>query len=333
MISQSSLTAVPPSVSVAMGTYQGGRYLGSQLESISAQTSQVSEIVIADDGSTDDTGAIVESFRRSSKVPVVRWLAPVGRLGVTANFERAVLECTGDLIALADQDDVWHPNRIARQVEAFAVRSDLLLVHADAELIDEIGRRLPGSLFRSLGLTSAERRSIRSGDALAVFIRRNVATGATVMFRRDLLPSAVPFPETWLHDEWLAMIAAVIGEVDFVDELLIDYRQHADNQVGASDPSLRHRISRIFEPTGGRSLRLALRAESLESHLERLPGVSAAVVARCRAKSRFESSRSRYPSNRIRRLPAIARQFIGGGYSAFASQGRVDVVRDMIQPS
>src|SRR5947208_14214106 len=102
------------SISVAMCTYNGERFLKEQLESLAAQTRQPDELVVCDDRSTDSTPHIVEAFARAAPFPV-RLEVNDRCLGSTKNFEHAILRCTGALIALSDQDDVWHPEKLALQ--------------------------------------------------------------------------------------------------------------------------------------------------------------------------------------------------------------------------
>ena len=101
------------SVSVAMATYNGARFLDAQFESIAAQTRQPLELVIADDGSSDETVMIAERF--AVRAPFeVRILGSPGRRGIVENFMRAARATSGDLVAWSDQDDVWMPGELAR---------------------------------------------------------------------------------------------------------------------------------------------------------------------------------------------------------------------------
>lgn len=317
-----------PAVSVALCTYNGERFLEQQFESILTQTHRPAEVVVADDGSTDGTALVLDRLIASSDIPVRR-LAPGDRLGVTANFERAVRACVSPYVALADQDDVWHSDRLAAAVTVLDSDSEVMLVHSDARLVDADGLELGRGLLESLTPSAGERRALASRRPLAAYLRRNFVTGTTVTFRRDLLDLAAPFPADWVHDEWLAAVAAVIGKVCFLDRPLVDYRQHGSNEIGVVAPSLRGRFGRMGEQRGDRLRRLARRASVLA---ERMAGsADPATAAAIRGKAEFERRRGDYPASRARRVGPILRQW--RDYPRFASQGRADMVRDLVQPA
>src|SRR5258708_1747298 len=119
-------------VSVALCTYNGARFLREQLESIAAQTHIPAELVACDDASTDDSFSILESFAKSAVFPV-RLVRNEIRVGSTKNFEQAIGLCTGEIIALCDQDDVWLPEKLARIGEELARHRDAVMVFSDAE--------------------------------------------------------------------------------------------------------------------------------------------------------------------------------------------------------
>jgi glycosyltransferase involved in cell wall biosynthesis len=322
----------PPAVSVALCTYNGERFIEAQLLSILGQSRRPDELVIADDGSTDGTlSRVREIADRAGDLPV-KILGPAGRLGVTKNFERAVDACTGDLIVLADQDDVWHEYRIQTALQRFVDDPRLLLAHSDARLVDASGSPAGMSLLDSLRVSGSERRAIRAGHAFEILLRRNVATGATIMFRRDLLAPALPFADGWVHDEWLAIIAAVGGEVTLIESPLIDYRQHDTNQIGVKKPTLGYLIGRMVGRRGDRYRQLAERSSALVERLER-NGATVPVLERARAKARFEAKRAAYPDSRIARVPPVGREFLAGSYRRYSSQRNLDVVRDLLQPT
>src|SRR4051812_29809463 len=98
-------------VSVAMATYNGAEFIRDQLRSLALQKRLPDELVVSDDGSTDDTVDILEAFAETAPFPV-RISVNRENLGFTRNFERAILGCGGDIIYICDQDDVWFPNKI-----------------------------------------------------------------------------------------------------------------------------------------------------------------------------------------------------------------------------
>jgi len=319
---------VKATVSVALCTYNGERFVAEQLRSILAQSSPPSQIVVSDDGSTDATVAVVERELASSgiDVTVIRGESP---LGVTGNFERAIAAATGDIVVLCDQDDVWHPQRLSAAVADLEADPAALLWHSDARLVDESGADLGLSLFETLGVGEAELAAINRGDAFAQFIRRNLVTGATVVFRRELLAASLPFPSQWVHDEWLAVIAAATGRVRASSTALIDYRQHSANVIGVTRPTMRTKIDRMLEQRGDRYRRLSARADILVERLETV-GVAPDTLALARAKRDFERVRAAYPAARIARVRQVVAAFRRGDYARLSSQGNLDVVRDLL---
>ncbi|QNE35083.1 glycosyltransferase [Leifsonia shinshuensis] len=321
-----------PRISAVLCTHNGAAHLESQLRSILAQTRPVDELVISDDASTDGTRALLEAFAAQ---------APEGldvlvefreqALGVTANFEAAMARATGEVIVLCDQDDVWEPGK----VEAFGAAlggSGLRLVFTDARLIDDSGSVLPGTLFGNLRVSAAERGAIASGRALDVLLRRNIVTGATAALRAELLAASTPFPASWVHDEWLAVTAAVLGAVELGPEPLTRYRLHGANQIGAPKLTRSTALSRFTQPRGPRNARLLERARALAERFEVDVAVPVQVRHALAEKLQHEIVRSDYPGSRVRRLLPILAEALRGRYRRYGLGVR-DMVRDLVQPA
>lgn len=322
-------------ISVALGTHNGERFVGEQIASILAQTRPVDEIVLSDDASTDRTVRIVEEAvaehaAAGGAEPDLVVLRNDPPLRVTKNFEQALRATTGDLVALCDQDDVWHPERIAALAERFADPS-VLLVFGNARQVDADGAYLGHDLFDAIGMSAAERALVEDGRAYEAFLRRNLATGATVMLRRSLVDQAVPFPDAWLHDEWLAMLAAAQGGVRMLDRPLTDYRQHDNNQVGMERLGFARKLRMFAEPRTERNLRLYRRARALGPALDAIDGVPGAFRAAAHEKYTFEEARQAYPKARLLRLAPIVRQLRLGRYRRYGT-GLKDAVRNLLQP-
>ncbi|TPX03353.1 glycosyltransferase, partial [Schumannella luteola] len=276
--------------------------------------------------------AILERFAETARARGIRVVlernpAP---LGVTANFERAIRATTGGIVVLCDQDDVWHPERIAVAREAYRADPELLFLHGDAVVVDGAGDADGTTLFARLEVSSHEADAVRRGDAFPVYLRRNLATGAASSFRRPLLDDALPFPAGWLHDEWLATLAAARGGLRIDDRALIDYRVHGGNQVGAAAPTLRHKISRVVDTDAERNALLAQRADELAERLA-ARGLPAPLVERSWRKARFERARAALPRHRWARAPRVVGWLLTGEYRALASRGSWDAVRDLLR--
>lgn len=323
-------------VSVAVATYNGERFLREQLLSIVDQTVSPDEIIVSDDGSHDATVAVAQEVFAQHPLTAsgrirTRILRHPTPTGVVANFSAALEATVGELVALSDQDDRWMPDRLERAVELFAGRPALLLVHGDAILVDAAGRPA-GRLFDALELTRRERTDLRDGRALDAYLRRNLATGATMIMRRGLWQQALPVPAGWVHDEWLAIVAASTGEVAVIEDPLIEYRQHGGNEIGAARPDAGVRLGRLRAQREERNARLLQRAESLA---DRFAAPSSAVAAsdldRAREKVVHERARSGYPASRLRRIGPVVRELASGRYARYG-RGAIDVLRDLAQP-
>ncbi len=209
-------------VSVAMATYNGGRFLRKQLDSIYGQTYRNLEVVVNDDGSYDDTVEILEEYRKTRKL---KFAVNEKNLGFVKNFEAAVARCTGDFIALADQDDIWLPHKIETLLEGI---NGCSLICSDAELIDEHGDILPLSLQEKSGSYAD------TDDQFRFFVFRNFVTGCTSLMTREVAEASLPVPPGLLyHDWWFALIASSLEGVKYLDQKLIKYRQHTEQDTGA----------------------------------------------------------------------------------------------------
>ena len=205
-------------ISVCMATYNGGKFIREQLESILSQLPPDAEIIIADDGSTDDTLLVVDSLNESR----IRVLPAERHLGVIYNFERALRASKGEIVFLADQDDVWLPGKVemclAALNEADLVMHDAFLLGLSDVFESAWGRN--GKL--------SDIRTYRSGVVANWW--KNSFTGCCMAFRRKVLDKALPFPKNLpMHDQWLGVVAEKYFKVSYVDEPLVDYRQHSSN--------------------------------------------------------------------------------------------------------
>jgi hypothetical protein len=332
-----SPNADPLTISVAMRVYNSSRFVGEQLASILEQTCPPDEIVVGDDGSDDDTldiiVAMVDAARHARPgLKAVLKLLPSLHVGITANIQRTIAACTGDIIVICDHDDRCHPSRFARIRDEFERRPDLLYVHGDAQLIDDQGAGLGARLTERQLVSRWERERYAAGEAFQVLIRRNIATGATAAFRRSLVPLASPFPTTWVYDEWLGIIAAGMGQLAFIDDPQLDYRQHSSNKQGVRQRSAREKAGMLLTAGTSRNERLRARAQVLG---ERLEGLGSVVppqnLALARAKLRYERTRSELPRNRLLRALPVLWVAASGAYGRFA-RGRKDIVLDLVQP-
>jgi glycosyltransferase involved in cell wall biosynthesis len=221
-------------VSVALCTYNGARYLPEQLASIAAQSRLVDEVVVCDDGSTDETARLVADFAERVPFPV-RLEVNQPTLGSTKNFEKALLACQGDVLLLCDQDDRWMPDRVARTLAYFDEHPDVDAVFSNARVMDGESQPTGRTIWEEVQFTPELQQRWNGGEAHEILFNGYVVTGATLALRQRALAVTVPFPtrfEKLIHDGWIALVLAVKGTIGFIDDELIWYRRHPQQQVG-----------------------------------------------------------------------------------------------------
>lgn len=314
----------PLKISVALCTYNGERFLPQQLSSIRQQSTLPEEVVACDDGSTDRTVAILREFAASVLFPV-RIFENQKNLGYAANFEQAIRTCEGDLIALSDQDDIWHPHRLERSRHEFTDNPEVGLVFSDADVIDDEGNRFGATLWKRLGFAGGRKRELLAGN-FVVLAKYRFITGATLMFRASLRPHILPIPSGWIHDEWIAMMAPAFSDMRPIDQPLIRYRLHASQQVGFQNKLERH-------AQGNHWRRLAHSAGELEQLCDVLTAMDPLqrpeVLLAYRQHLQFLRFRSNLPENRGLRLAPVLAHL--PGYGEHASGWR-SVLKDLVTP-
>lgn len=221
-------------LSIALTTYNGARYLAEQLASFARQSRPPDEVVVCDERSGDATPAILEEFRASAPFPV-RVVINDERLGIIANFEKAIGLCTGDIIFLADQDDSWHPDKLARHEAVYRDDPEVGLVFSDAAVVDGDLKPLGLRMYQQLGVTPERLGQLNGPGAFRLLVRRPCLLGCTISFRADLRRYLHPFPTNQLHDNWIPFALATVCRFRGIAEPLIDYRSHAQQSVGVND--------------------------------------------------------------------------------------------------
>ena len=325
--------------SVAMCTYNGAPFLREQLDSIAAQTRPPDELVVCDDRSTDGTTAVVEEFAAAAPFPV-RLHVNERNLGSTKNFERAVALSTGDLIALADQDDVWLPEKLRLSEEALAAGPRVGLVFTDAEVVDDRLAPLGFTLWQRINFSEEEKARIRRGRGFDVLLEHNVVTGATMAFRAELRDLVLPIPTEGrlIHDGWIALLVAAVADLAFVDAPLVKYRQHAAQQLGAvKGGHFEHRratfaeLAEAAQATRGADYLREL--NWLEPFCARLAGQggayrSRAGVVRLNGRLTHLRARASLPESRLARVPIALRELLTMRYHRH-SRGVLSFAKDL----
>lgn len=240
-------------IDVLLATFNGARFLPEQLESLERQTHSDWRLIVRDDGSTDRSITIVEAFaeRHSERVQI---LPRDGRgpLGACGNFAALLEASDAPYFMFCDQDDLWFPDKIAdllralRAVEERRGADTPILAHSDLLVTDDALRVLHRSFWRYSRLLdpTAPRRPAR-------LIIQNYVTGCAAIGNAALRRTALPIPsEARMHDWWVAMVAAILGEITEHEAPTILYRQHHGNEIGAKPAGLLAVISRIIRTLG-----------------------------------------------------------------------------------
>jgi glycosyltransferase involved in cell wall biosynthesis len=316
-----------------MATYNGARFIGEQLKSFVDQTCPPHELVVCDDGSSDETADMVEKFAGSVSFCVTLHRNS-SQYGVLRNFEKAVHLCNGELIFLSDQDDVWLASKLEAVADIFRNNTAVAVVTNDQVIADA-------------ALVSSSRTKLNNVRA-AGLPPTAMITGCCTAFRGEWKEVALPIPEIApSHDGWICGLADLIGARLILDEPLQLYRRHESNashwemsnvagprrlwafrRYGLSDA--RSGWHRQVELANAMAERLAA-SEHLLTKLglaDRLPGALAYVERKCAA---LEARTKMISYSRLRRLPHWCKFAIGGHYREF--DGWKSAVKDLVRPS
>jgi glycosyltransferase involved in cell wall biosynthesis len=200
-----------------MASHNGGRFIRRQLETILVQLAPEDEVVISDDSSTDGTIDVIRSFADSR----IRLFTGNTFFSPIFNFENALRQAMGEIIVLADQDDIWLDDKVAVIREQFAKKpTGPYLIALDGYVVDEAEQVTDESIFAKL--------NVGTGFWRNVFDNRYL--GCCLAFSRELLTAALPFPRRIpMHDMWLGQLCALIGTTEFVPVKTIKYRKHSSS--------------------------------------------------------------------------------------------------------
>jgi len=315
-----------------MATCEGARFVDAQLESIATQTRPPDELVVCDDASGDGTLAHLEAFAARAPFPVRVERNP-RRLGATANFERSISLCGGEIVLLADQDDVWQPGKIERLAGVLEARPDLGLVFSNGTVVDENLAPLGYDLWSALFFGARDRQRVRGGDAPAVFARRVVAAGTTLAFRAGFGPLLHPFPDLpSTHDAWIAFVIAAVADCEIVEEPLVRYRLHDANQIGLRRRGWREQLDQARRQLARDAFaqdvafyELARARLSAAGPEVRVREAALRVIDEKIAHSRRRAAMS---GSLLGRLPAVAEELLRGRYHRYA-YGLRSVAQDL----
>ena len=213
-------------IDILMATQNGEKYLEEQIDSIINQTYRNWNLLIRDDGSEDETLKIIENYeKKDNRIKSIK--DNKGNLGIVKNFEELLKSSNSELIMFSDQDDIWIENKLEKYIEITnSLGKKQFLIHSDAILCD-INKNILKKTFIS-------KRALKTGLENIFF--NYFVQGATVLITKELKEFILPFPdEVYLHDRYIHLMTELFFERIFINESLLYYRQHANNQVGATN--------------------------------------------------------------------------------------------------
>lgn len=314
---------------VVMTTCDGGDYVARQLDSIAGQDRPPTVLVVNDDASVDGTPEVVEAFARRVSFPVLT-MTRSERVGLQRNAEDALRRGLplGEVMVLADQDDLWHPHKLTAIADAFESDDHVAMWFSDATLIGPDDSPIGQTLWDMVNIGTVWVDDVLSGDGLRRLVHGQTLTGPTMALHRRVVEKALPLPpmrhgdELLFHpDGWLAALGRLSGSVRVDSAQLTLYRRHPAQMTSALPPS--PQAGRKPGPTRWRDLRresarARLLADRVRAHST---GWDAANRAELLALDEFLTARSGGAGS-ADRLNAIVAQARAGSYGRFANGSR-----------
>jgi glycosyltransferase involved in cell wall biosynthesis len=258
---------VTPAIDILLATYNGGKYLRQQLDSIIGQTNSTWRLIIRDDGSTDNTLDIIEEYWTLHPDHIILMHGNGENIGVVRNFSLLLDLATADYVMFCDQDDIWLPEKITSTLEKMLETEKQygnampLLIFTDLIIVDE-----DGSGVRADSFWEYQQLEPDSVTRLNRLLLQNIPTGCTIMINRALREKGRPIPaEAAMHDWWLTLVAAVFGSNVYLPQATVRYRQHGMNVCGVERWSLLKDVLQFLSPTFRRKLTI-IREQKLSSY-------------------------------------------------------------------
>jgi glycosyltransferase involved in cell wall biosynthesis len=238
-------------VDIILATYNGGKYLAEQIDSIVSQTYGNWRLIIHDDGSQDQTVDIIKEYQHDYPAKIILVDDGIKGLGVKSNFAHLMSLATSDYIMFCDQDDIWHDDKIAislelmSRIESSVGASTPVGVFSDLEVVGEDLRPIAQSMWTYI------RVSPRLAESIIYLAIRNCIIGCTLMINKHALKLSLPIPnEAVMHDWWIGLVILKNGGYLLpIAHPTAKYRQHGLNVVGAKGFSVIRKIKNTMKPS------------------------------------------------------------------------------------
>ncbi|MDN3019199.1 glycosyltransferase family 2 protein [Paenibacillus sp. BSR1-1] len=314
------------SISIALCTYNGERFLEEQLESILKQSRLPEELVVCDDCSSDGTIEILERFKKVSPFRVYIY-NNVKNLRSTKNFQNCISLCNGDIIFLCDQDDYWNMDKLEKIEREFINNKDTKLVFTNALIVDENLTPLGYSAWETFQVGEEELAKIKNNPFELLFYGNKI-TGATMAFRKDCL-HIHEYPNNWIHDGWISILIAYQypNGIKYLREELILYRQHGGNQIGGLRVE-KNPYDRTFKNNKILIDEQFNYFKTLKDEVSKLPITNRKYVQLLDNRLRHLKNRNSLSINFLKKLPIIFKELVTLRYFRY-SNGFRSAIKDM----
>jgi glycosyltransferase involved in cell wall biosynthesis len=317
------------SISIALCTYNGESFLWDQLNSFLNQTRLPDEVVICDDGSKDKTLKILEEF--AAKAPfLIRIHQNVENLGWSKNFEKAITLCSGDLIALSDQDDEWLPDKLKKVEDIFKGKRTTGYISHNSALVGEQLEPLGTSLWDRFGYRQ-ETQIYKPGEFIYLVLNNKPVFGHSVIFNSQLKKYLLPVPENCHVDWWIAVIGNMIMDAVLIPEPLSKYRQHYSQSIGLAK---NNKWAKIKELKNFKREDILIIKNWWEEVLKRvnLTGIKVPdekLIKEIGQKINHFDIRGRLPKSLLRRVLPIIHETLNGNYAKYSNSYGA-ILKDLI---
>jgi glycosyltransferase involved in cell wall biosynthesis len=302
-------------ISVAMAAFEGENFISRQVESILCQTRAPDEIIICDDSRNSHTWDAIKDIAEKHE-DIVKYFRNDSQLGVSKNFEKAISLCSGDIIFLSDQDDVWETTKVAELSSLLNDNPDCGGSFCNSELVDED--------LKPLGVTHWDLRGFNGDGGMDFFLKRVPAAGHNMAFKSDMKNLLLPFPELKeCHDTWIGLLIATVSGWAVCDKVLTKFRQHDSNlsQAGRGG-QLKAALDSI--KSGADRWNAVLYGELIK----RLTGkVEPEILEMLEDRREHSAVRAEMNHNIFKRLPLICREIKNKRYFKYG-RGWKNVIQD-----
>ncbi|WP_033007054.1 glycosyltransferase, partial [Geobacillus sp. WSUCF1] len=250
---------------------------------------------------------VLSSFQSRYKDIKIKIIKNDKNLGVIKNFQKALLNCTGDIIFLSDQDDIWLREKIHKVVNEFKKNKNIKAVFTNAYLIDENSVEQKDTLWDKIKFKENMRNKFKNGQGIDVLLKKDVITGCTLAFDRSYLKDILPLNENFIHDAWIGINLELNSCLGLIDEPLIKYRIHSSQQIGLNK-SKRKKVT-----VNDRYRNALIKLNCILEHSKNLSSLDVEKLGKVYEKKVFYEDRCE-PS-----LKNITMHFLRGNYFRYTS--------------